>query len=257
MIAAEDINGKVLFQDGDHQFIWLGADPEAVSGVVQTNQYLIIEKGRGMLLDPGGVHLFARVVAVVSRYISLDKIEAIFFSHQDPDVSSGIALWLGVTSAKIYVSSLWLRFLPHFGIVDQSRVIGIEEHGNTYKLAGSSTIQFIPAHFLHSTGNYSAFDEKSRILFSGDVGAAVFPPGKEQLFIEDFDQALPYVEPFHKRYMASNRAALQWIKRVRPLNPIMLAAQHGGVYKGKGVTEFLDWFERLSCGIDIIETIYK
>ncbi|HOJ97945.1 MAG TPA: hypothetical protein PLW34_00105 [Termitinemataceae bacterium] len=57
MIAAEDINGKILFQDGDHQFIWLGADPEAVSGVVQTNQYLIIEKGRGMLLDPGGVHL--------------------------------------------------------------------------------------------------------------------------------------------------------------------------------------------------------
>jgi Uncharacterized flavoproteins len=127
MIAVDDVNGKILYQDSEHMFIWLGADPESASGVVQTNQYLIIDKGRGMLLDPGGIHLFARVVAVASRYISLDKIDLILFSHQDPDVSSGIALWLGVTPAKIYVSSLWLRFLPHFGIVDQSRIVGIEE----------------------------------------------------------------------------------------------------------------------------------
>ncbi len=257
MITAAEVNGTVLYEDAEHKFVWLGADPEAVSGVVQTNQYLIVDKGRGYLLDPGGIHLFARVVAVASRYISLDKIDAIFFSHQDPDVSSGIALWLGVTEAKIYVSSLWLRFLPHFGIVDQTRVLGIEDKGPMLKLPSGAALRFLPAHFLHSTGNFSAYDERSGVLFSGDIGAAIFPPGKEVLYIDDFDAVLPYIEGFHKRYMASNKAAQRWAKTAAALSPKLMAAQHGGVYRGAAVGRFLDWFGRLECGIDQLDAIYK
>ena len=80
MIASQDVNGKRIYSDDTHQFIWLGADPENREGVGQTNQYLIINKGRGVLLDPGGIHLFSRVVAVASRYISLDKIDSIRLS---------------------------------------------------------------------------------------------------------------------------------------------------------------------------------
>jgi len=257
MISGDDVNGIVLYKDQDHSFIWLGADPESTSGVVQTNQYLIIDRGRGVLLDPGGIHLFARVVATASRYISLDRIDAIFFSHQDPDVSSGIALWLGITTAKIYVSSLWLRFLPHFGIVDQSRVIGIEDFGSSLKLQSGSSLRFVPSHFLHSTGNYSVFDERSEILFSGDIGAAIFPPGKETVYVGDFDSHLPLIEGFHKRYMASNKAAAKWSRMAAALSPKMIAPQHGAVYKDAAVSRFLDWFAKLECGVDIIDSIYK
>ncbi len=257
MIAMEDINGRILYEDQDHAFIWLGADSELASGIVQTNQYLIIDRGRGILLDPGGIHLFARVVAIASRYISLDRIDAIFFSHQDPDVSSGIALWLGITSAKIYVSHLWLRFLPHFGIVDQNRVIGIEDYGPVYKMVSGSCLRFIPAHFLHSTGNFSAFDERSRIIFSADIGAAVFPAGKETLFVAEFESHVQYIEGFHKRYMASGKAASKWSKIVSGLKPTMIAPQHGSVYREDAVGKFLDWFSRLECGVDLIDSIYK
>jgi flavorubredoxin len=257
MISADEVNGKVLYEDADHKFVWLGADPEAASGVIQTNQYLIIDRGHGALLDPGGIHLFARVVAVASRYISLDRIDSIFFSHQDPDVSSGIALWLGVTTAKIYVSSLWLRFLPHFGILDQSRVIGIEDTGPMLKFQSGAVLRFLPAHFLHSTGNFSAFDERSGVLFSGDIGAAVFPQGKESLFIDDFEAVLPFIEGFHKRYMASGKATAKWAKTAAALSPKMIAAQHGGVYRGAAVGRFLDWFARLECGIDQLDLIYR
>lgn len=257
MIAPEDVNGIVLYKDEDHSFIWLGADPEATSGVVQTNQYLIIDKGRGVLLDPGGIHLFARVVATASRYISLDRVDTIFFSHQDPDVSSGIALWLGITTAKIYVSSLWLRFLPHFGIVDQSRVIGIEDFGPSIRFPSGSNLKFLPSHFLHSTGCFSAFDERSGIIFSGDIGAAVFPPGKETVFVDDFDTHLPMIEGFHRRYMASNKAAARWVRSAAALSPKMIAPQHGAVYRGGTVGRFLDWFGKLECGIDTIDSIYK
>lgn len=257
MIQEEDINGVVLYEDAQHKFIWLGGDPEVSSGVVQTNQYLIIDNGRGLLMDPGGIHLFARAVAVASRYISLDRIDAIFFSHQDPDVSSGIALWLGVTPAKIYISSLWLRFLPHFGLVDQKRIVGIEDTSNTLRLSSGAQVRFVPAHFLHSTGQFNLFDERSGILFTGDIGAAVFPQGQETVFVEAFDKLLPYIEPFHKRYMAGNRAAKRWTELVRALNPKMLAPQHGAVYREAELERFLDWFSKLQCGLDLLDSIYS
>jgi flavorubredoxin len=251
------IDGQVLYDDGDHKFIWLGTDDDYRKGVVQTMQYLIIDNNKGWLLDPGGVHLFSRVVAGASRYISLDRIEGIVFSHQDPDVSSGIALWLGVTKAKVWISSLWTRFLPHFGIVDLSRVAAIEEtQDRALPLPSGARLRFVPTHFMHSPGAWSVFDEKARILFSGDVGAAIFPDGQERLFIDDFPSAIPYVEGFHKRYLAGNAVARRWVELVRRLDPAIIAPQHGGMYRGPAVGAFLSWLAGLRCGLDIIDEIY-
>ena len=161
------VQGKILYEDENHKFIWLGGETKYRKGAVQTMQYLIIDNGRGILLDPGGVHLFSQVVTAVSRFISVDKIDIIFFSHQDPDVSSGIALWLGITQAQIYISSLWLRFMPHFGIVDVSRMTGIPDKGMSISLASGNKLRCVPSHFMHSPGQFSLFDERSRILFSG------------------------------------------------------------------------------------------
>lgn len=256
MIADSEITGKVLYEDADHQFIWLGAEDKYRKGVIQTMQYLIIDRGRGVLLDPGGVHLFSRVVASVSRYISIDKIDTIFFSHQDPDVSSGIALWLGVTPAKVYISSLWTRFLPHFGILDTTRLVPIEDRGGSIRLPSGGELRFVPAHFLHSCGQFNLFDVKSRILFTGDIGAAVFGDGDETVFVEDFRNHIPLIEDFHTRYMASNSATRKWCAAVKALNPSMIAPQHGAIYRGSAVTAFLDWLSSLKCGIDLIDQLY-
>lgn len=256
MINENDITGKVLYQDDTHKYIWLGTENKYRKGVIQTMQYLIINNGRGILLDPGGVHLFSRVVASLSKYISIDKIDTIFFSHQDPDVSSGIALWLGVTSAKVYISDLWTRFLPHFGIVDTSRVIGIPDKGMDFTLSSGVVLKCIPSHFMHSPGQFSLFDTRSRILFTGDIGAAVFGDGDETLFIDDFQNSLPLIERFHIRYMASNAVVKKWCSIVRNINPEMIAPQHGGIYRGKALTDFLDWLSSLRCGSDLLDQYF-
>ncbi len=256
MIQDNDITGRVLYQDADHTYIWLGTENKYRKGVIQTMQYLIIDKGRGVLLDPGGVHLFSRVVASVSRYISIDKIDTIFFSHQDPDVSSGIALWLGVTNAKVYISSLWTRFLPHFGIVDTARVFGIEDHGTTLKLPSGAELKAIPSHFMHSPGQFGLYDTRSKILFTGDIGAAVFSEGEETVYVDNFKEHIKLIEGFHRRYIASNSVARRWCAIVRRLNPDMLAPQHGAIYKGPAVKEFLDWLSELPCGVDLAEQIF-
>ena len=125
----------------------------------------------------------------------------IFFSHQDPDVSSGIALWLGVTKAKVYVSKLWTRFLPHFGIVDPERVLGIEDKGGSLSLPSGAELRFVPAHFMHSCGQFNLWDSRAKILFTGDIGAAVFGEGDETVFADDFDQHMKLVEGFRNNFV--------------------------------------------------------
>ena len=256
MTKEEIMKGKVLYEDDGHKFIWLGWEEDEEEGLVQTNQYLIISGGKGMLLDPGGVYTLPRVLATISGYIDPDDIEYIFFTHQDPDVSSGIAVWLENTPAKVYISRLWVRFVPHFGELNTERVIGIDDHGGELTLAGGSKVRFIPSHFLHSTGNFTLYDERSGILFSGDIGAAVFPHGERYLFVEDFESHLKLMEGFHRRYMASNKVCRIWAKLVRELRPSMIAPQHGAIFTGGNVEKFLAWFENLSCGVDVIEKFY-
>jgi flavorubredoxin len=94
-------------------------------------------------------------------------------------------------------------------------------------------------------------------LFSGDIGAAVFPAGKEALFVENFDEHLQYIEGFHRRYMASGKATAKWVKQVAALNPKMIAPQHGAVYRDAAVARFLDWFAKLECGVDLLDSLYK
>ncbi len=247
--------GRVLFENEDHKVIWLGWDEDEGDGAVQTNQYLVIHNGKGVLIDPGGVHLFSRVVAVISNYIHLDNIESIFFSHQDPDVSSGIALWLGITQADIYISELWIRFMPHFGIIDENRMKAIPDNGGSIATGvGSAALEAVPAHFLHSPGNFVVYDPVSKFLFSSDIGAAVF--GKEKyLFVEDFAAHLEIMEGFHKRYMTSNSACKRLVRSLKDKPIELIAPQHGALFAQEHVDEFFRWFESLRCGVDIIDQI--
>ena len=256
MIDSSEVHGIVLYEDDEHKFIWLGSESKYREGAVQTMQYLIIDRGRGVLLDPGGVHLFSRVVTAVSRFISVDKIDTIFFSHQDPDVSSGIALWLGITKAKVYISDLWVRFLPHFGIVDTARVVGIPDKGMDIALPSGSRMRCVPSHFMHSPGQFGLFDERSGILFTGDIGAAVFDESNETVFVENFNDHIPLIKGFHARYMAANRIVRRWTEQIRRLNPRMLAPQHGAIYKDENVDNFLNWLAELQCGVDLIDNLF-
>ncbi len=251
------VKGEVLFEENNHKFIWLGWEEKETEGMVQVNQYIIINKDEGILLDPGGIHVFPRVVGNVSRYIDLDKIKYIFFTHQDPDVSSGISLWLSVTNAKVYISKWWTRFLPHFGIYDNKRIIPVEDKGGSINLSSGVRFDMIPAHFLHSTGNFSLFDYQSKILFTGDIGAALFPERTRYLYVENFDEHVKLMEGFHKRFLASNIAIKAYLNKLSKYDIQLIAPQHGSIFPDKQTSQrFLNWLSNLKVGVDIINTIY-
>jgi flavorubredoxin len=63
---------------------------------------------------------------------------------------------------------------PHFttGKDYTHRIIGIPDEGMNIPL-GQSKIKAVPAHFMHSEGNFQFYDPVSKILFSGDMGASL------------------------------------------------------------------------------------
>ncbi len=247
--------GKMIFDSEDHRvFLFEELTP---ASAVQANQYLIVHRDEAMILDPGGHKVQSKLFADISVLISPKQVRYIFLSHQDPDIVASINYWMMVTEAEALISKLWIRFLPHFGLDSklEGRVIPIDDRGTRVTIGGDCELMILPAHFLHSPGNFQVYDPCSKILFSGDLGASL---GQDYMFVEDFDDHVKYMEGFHRRYMASNRILKLWARMVRKLDINTIAPQHGAVFKGKEMVErLLSWLENLECGVDIMdEEIY-
>lgn len=214
------------------------------SDEVETNQFLIVDHDEALLYEPGGSRINSLLFSEIASVVPPQKIKYIVLSHQDPDVSASLNFWVVSTNAKIVVSEIWTRFIPHFlpKSLASERVIPIPDKGLRLKL-GETEIVLLPAHFLHSEGNFQVYDPNSSILLSGDFGASV---GANYEVVEDFESHLQYMEPFHKRYMPSSFAVMSWVNMVRPLNLEQIVPQHGPRFVGKEmVDKFLDWAESL------------
>ncbi|RLA21358.1 MAG: MBL fold metallo-hydrolase [Gammaproteobacteria bacterium] len=232
--------------DAGYQWIVFGRDPNKAENLIDTNQYMIRTANRCLLLDPGGTELFAPMLAAALHYAPVEEITDLFASHQDPDIISSLGLWdQALPQARLHAPAIWEGFLRHFGC-EKIEYVPIEDAGGTIDL-GPVELELIPAHYLHSSGNFNVYDPKSKILMSGDIGAALESPDAP-MFVEDFSAHVEKMRFFHQRWMPSNRAKNDWIKRVRKLDIEMLAPQHGRIFKGDDVERFLDWFEALSVG---------
>lgn len=240
-----------LFNDGQRRWCFFGRDPTRAARVIDTNEYLVMHGGKGMLLDPGGLEIFPSVVAAVSRELELHDIEVLFSSHQDPDIVSSLSLWSGlVPEVQVYVSWTWSQFISHFG--GGETIVPIPDEGMALPLGSSRDLAAVPAHYLHASGNFSVYDPTAHILFSGDIGAALLPDDHRELFVRDFDRHIAYMEGFHRRWMPSNRAKQAWIERVGALRIELLCPQHGAIFRGPDVQRFLNWFAELEVGAGVV-----
>lgn len=249
---------KVLYDNGEHKCV---AFNDLVQGeAIQSNQFLIVSGGEGMLLDPGGNLTYKELLAEMASYFLPSHLRYVFASHEDPDIVASANGWLLITDAKILIAEEWTRFLPHFCSkgATSGRVTPIPWEGMTLPL-GSEALLIIPAHYLHAVGNFQIYDPVSRILFSGDVGANLVNAKEASRSIEtvaEFEHWLDAhgMNAFHRHYMSGNRACRVWVKKIRELEVEWIVPQHGASFRGREVVaRFLDWFENLSCGIDLLE----
>lgn len=243
-----------LYAQGAHRNILL-EDVSTGGLAVQANQHLIVHERSAMILDPGGHKVYSKVLANTTSLLKGAKLEYLFLSHQDPDIVAATNGWLMTTDAVAYISNLWVRFVPHFGLdrLVETRLKGIPDEGMKLNLGGCE-LSLLPGHFLHSPGNFHVYDPISKILYTGDLGASV---GCDYYEVKDFDAHLPFMQGFHQRYMASNRALRLWAQVARRYDVETIAPQHGALFKGYAMVErFINWCEGLACGVDLLDGVY-
>lgn len=81
----------------------------------------------------------------------------------------------------------------------------IADQGSEIKL-GQLTRYSIQAYDLHSSGNVRLFDPLAKILFSGDLRAALLPGDHSNLLVTNFTAHVRFAEGFHRRWMGCNSA---------------------------------------------------
>jgi flavorubredoxin len=244
-----------LYNDGNHLCLMFDdLVDDAADIAVQANQFLIVDHGHGALLDPGGNMTYNGLLLEMHNYFPPKRLEYILASHADPDIIASINKWMIHSDCKIAISKLWVRFVPHFCSVGniEGRIEGIPDEGENMHL-GNCIIKAIPAHFMHSEGNFQFYDPFSKILFSGDMGASIVTHKEADAPVTDFHAHIKYMEGFHRRYMISNKICRYWVNMVRQMDVEWIVPQHGKSFKGKKmVNQFLDWIEQLPCGIDLM-----
>ena len=241
------MKSTVLYEEGGRKWIAMGRDSSIDEKVIDTVQYMVIQDGEALLIDPGGIEIFPQVLTEVLANVEIEKIGGIFASHQDPDIASSMSLWADLCPGMtVSASWLWDGFIRHFCMGTDVAITTIPDQGGPIPIGRArQSVMAVPAHYCHSSGNFSVWDQQAKILWSGDIGAALLPSKEEALFVEDFDAHIQYMEGFHMRWMSSNRALRTWVTRARALKPTMICPQHGSIFKDENVDRFLDWLERL------------
>lgn len=248
----------VLYDDGHHKCVAFSIPNDEDS--VPSNQFLVIDGKQAAVIDPGGDLTFTPLTMGILKHTSMDNVRYVIGSHQDPDIIASMPRWLiNVEQAKLVIPKLWESFLPHYnstftkGRLKQrlsERLIAIPDSGGFYPL-GQSGIVAIPAHFLHSVGNFQFYDPISKILFSGDMGASLVGDSSES--VTDFQAHTAKMAGFHRRYMNSQRVTKLWANALRDLEVSMMVPQHGYRMDGNAMfQDFLDWVSELPCGVDLM-----
>ena len=244
-----------LYRDEHHACLMFTDLVEEDGQAVQSNQFLVVDRGMGAVIDPGGNLAFNELYLAVSRFFPPQDLSYIVASHADPDIIASLDRWMTSTRARLVISRIWERFAPHFTKVGKTedRVIGVPDAGGRLPL-GQGELWLLPAHFMHSEGNFHFWDPVSRILFTGDLGASLLSGSAAARPVRDLASHLPAMEGFHRRYMVSNKILRLWVRMARQLDVRMLVPQHGAPIEGrKAIGEFLDWIENLMCGVDLFD----
>ena len=244
-----------LFNNGHHACLaFYDLVDEEADHAVQSNQFLIVDGKHGALIDPGGNMTHTGLLMGMQRHMPSRNLDFIFASHADPDIIASLNKWMITTPCKVMISRLWVRFLPHFttGKDYSHRIIAIPDEGLNIEL-GDSIVTALPAHFMHSEGNFQFYDPVSKILFSGDLGASIIDHDLAAQPVTDFDAHVGAMIGFHRRYMVSNKVCRLWANMVRQMDIEMIVPQHGARFVGKTmVNRFIDWVEQLQCGVDLM-----
>jgi len=201
--------------------------PEGVS----YNAYIIVDE-KVALIDTVKVNASQSYLEKVKRVMgNRDHIDYLIINHMEPDHSGAIqALIHQYPDIRIVGNRKTMGFLEGFyGITDNLKVIG---DGDVLDL-GSRKLKFFLTPMVHWPETMMTYDEKDRVLFSGDAfgGFGTLNGG-----IFDDEVNISFYEDEIRRYFSNivgkySQSVLRAIDKLRGLDIGMVASTHGPIWR--------------------------
>lgn len=233
-----DVSGPVEIADS---IFWVGFNDESAG--LRCNPYLLVDGDEAVLIDPGSVPHYPLVHSKVVSVISPRRITSIIVHHQDPDLCASIPRFEEIIGGNLQIvtHARAAILIAHYGT--RSPFYYVDQNDWKLTLASGRTLRFIFAPYLHFPGAFMTYDEKTGILFSGDIfGALSFD---WNLYANEY--YIEAMKAFHENYMPSREILASAMKKVKRLDVKMIAPQHGSIIR-ENIDDHITALETLECG---------
>lgn len=184
----------------------------------------------------------------------LSKIDIIFLSHQDPDVTANVPMLMKLAPRSQVLTSVdtW-RLVELYGLPGK-RFFPTEQFlsGSIRIKPTGHTVKVVPARYCHFRGGMMLYDIESRTLFSGDFLGGVNSRSDHGYVATE--ESWKGISLFHQLYMPSSKAIQQTVDFIAALDPFpeIIAPQHGDIITGELIYKFLGNLSNLEVGVDFM-----
>jgi flavorubredoxin len=225
---------------------WVGFYDQEAN--LHCNPYILIDERDVVLIDPGSIPYFPKVMRKVIDLVDPGLITTIVISHQDPDVCGSLAVLEEVidrADTRIIAHTNTIRLIRHYGL--KSQYYAVDEHALSYTLQSGRVLQFLHTPYLHSPGAIMTYDINTKSLFTSDVFGAI--SDNWSLFAEG--DYLESMKAWHQAYMPSNSLLRECMQRLEQMDIERLLPQHGSIFSAADISIVIEYLKHLPCGLDL------
>lgn len=224
---------------------WVGFYDEKAA--FHCNPYLLLDGDEAIVFDPGSVLDYPKVASKIFSVVDPQQISHIILHHQDPDLGACVPLLEDLIpnkELKIVTHSRASVLICYYGV--KSEFYNVDKHQYSLDLKSGRKLKFLVTPFCHFPAAVVTYDEKEKLLFSGDVFGAISIDWN--LFAKEGYES--QMKAFHVGYMASNKHLTAVMDKFKKLDLNMIFPQHGSIIKDQMIPRCIETLKRLNCGID-------
>jgi len=196
------------------------------------NSYLIRDT-KNTLIDTVPEDFFEEYISNIEKIIDIKDITYLIINHAEPDHSGSIAkLLLMNPKIQIYCTIGASRNINN--ICNKEMNANIVKDDDILAI-GDTILRFKPAPFLHWPDTMFTYDEKEKIVFTGDfLGAHFAEPRILDEYIHDSDVYMESVKSYYSSlFSAFKPFVLKGLEILSSLNYSCVAPSHGPVVEAK------------------------
>lgn len=139
---------------------------------LRINQYLIVNENDVILIDPGPITMFEHLYETINEIINFEQINKIIITSSDIEKVSSLYKIFEILPKKPTIITSW-------NIKLSIETLGLEcdyiivDYKDSIDFMDGNNLNVIPVPYLKSPGTFIIYDEKRKVLFSGNLFGAI------------------------------------------------------------------------------------